>query len=124
VYIIATIDKNHPLPHGFQLSELERTGRVIELNRNRIVLPDKAFDGYDFKLDNLPTPQQFNRIAIPIGEASKTAQKVIVPFDQIVPDLSNWWQGDSRAGIAAAIGKVGAEEHLYFELGKGTTHRG
>ena len=124
VHIIATIDKNHPLPHGFQLSELERTGRVIEFNKNRIVLPDKAFGGYQFELDNLPTTEQFNRIAIPIGEASKTAQKVIVPFDQIVPDLSKWWQEDSGKGVSAPIGRFGAQDHLFFEFGQSTAHHG
>ncbi len=124
VHIIATIDKNHPIPHGFQLSELERTGRVIEFKKNRIVLPDKAFGGYQFELDNLPTPEQFNRIAIPIGEASKTAQKVIVPFDQIVPDLSKWWQDYSGKGVSAAIGRFGAQDHLFFEFGQSTAYHG
>ncbi|MCH8013522.1 MAG: hypothetical protein IH823_01840, partial [Candidatus Dadabacteria bacterium] len=124
VHIIATLDKNHPIPHGFQLSELERTGRVIEFNKNRIVLPDKAFWGYQFELDNLPSPEQFNRIAIPIGEASKTAQKVIVPFDQIVPDLSKWWQDYSGKGVSAPIGRFGAQDHLFFEFGQSTAHHG
>jgi hypothetical protein len=43
LYVLATVDTEQPLPHGFNLADLERTATIITWNGERFVWQDEDF---------------------------------------------------------------------------------
>src|SRR6185437_16620992 len=72
-------------------------------------------------LDAPPPVDTATRLIQKIGEAARTAKRVEVPFEFIVPEPESWWTGDSRSGIDVPLGKAGATKRQNLELGKGTS---
>jgi len=120
VHVLATIDKNQPKPHGLEHAELFRTGTVFDFDDNRFIWQDSDFKNCALQFDQLPPTELFNQIVFSVTEGSKEAQKVEVPFETIAPAFSNWWESNTRDGLIAPIGKLGADDQLLFDLGKGT----
>ncbi|MBL7065835.1 MAG: DUF87 domain-containing protein [Anaerolineae bacterium] len=119
VYVLATVDTKQPLPHGFNLADLERTATVIAWDGKRVVWQDDDFRDAILELDT-PPMARFERIVRAVGAAAKEASKVEVPFERIILPPEAWWQADTRRGIRAPIGRVGARGIQYFEVGEGT----
>jgi len=120
VYVLATVDTEQPLPHGFNLADLERTATIITWNGERFVWQDEDYRDAILELDAPPPMEQFERIVKAVGAAAKEASRVEVPFERIAPPPEQWWQADTRRGIRAPIGRVGARGIQYFEVGEGT----
>jgi S-DNA-T family DNA segregation ATPase FtsK/SpoIIIE len=55
-----------------------------------------------------------------VGERSKDANRVEVPFEYVAPRPIEVWTADSRNGLGVAIGRAGATKRQVFELGRGT----
>jgi ABC-type branched-subunit amino acid transport system ATPase component len=122
VYAVILADTDKPLPHGFNLADLERVSTVIAWDGKRFVWQDEDFKDCQLELDTPPSAELFNRIITTVGEAAKEASKVEVPFERIAPPQAEWWTGDSRNGLRIALGPSGARKVQYLDLGKGTTH--
>jgi len=116
VYVLATVDTMQPRPHGLNLADLERNATVISHNGARFTWEDEIFHRCLLELDRLPPNAQFDRIVKIMGEAARDASKVEVPFDKFALHETEWWKGDSRAGIKVPIGQVGSRKIQYFEL--------
>jgi hypothetical protein len=122
VHVIATIDKNQPVPYGFRIEDLERTGIVIDFDKDRFVWRDEDFGKCNLYLDALPSNEIFNLVIEAISEGTKQLKNVEVPFEKFLLDQEKWWRSDSRTGLVAPIGKSGADEVVNFDLGRGTAH--
>ena len=120
VYVLATVDTEQPLPHGFNLADLERTATVVAWDGQRFVWQDDDFRDATLEMDAPPPMEQFERLVRAVGAAAKEASKVEVPFKRIIPPPEAWWQAETRRGIRAPIGRVGARGIQYFEIGEGT----
>lgn len=120
VYVIVTVDTEQPMPHGFNLADLERTATVIKHDGSRFVWDDDDFRDCQLELDSPPEPAIFDRIIKAVGEGAKSASRVEVPFERIAPPPAEWWQASSRDGISVALGRSGASKQQMLELGKGT----
>ncbi len=120
VYVLATVDTEQPLPHGFNLADLERTATVIAWHNGHFVWQDEDFRDATLELDSPPPMEQFERIVKAVGAAAVEASVVEVPFEKVVPPPEDWWQADTRKGIKAPIGRVGARGIQYFDVGQGT----
>ncbi|MCX7840296.1 MAG: FtsK/SpoIIIE domain-containing protein, partial [Anaerolineae bacterium] len=122
VYAVILVDTDKPIPHGFNLADLERVSTVIawDATQKRFVWQDEDFKDCLLELDTPPDVELFNRIIRTVGEAAKEASKVEVPFERIAPPQSEWWTGDSRNGLRVALGPSGARKVQYLDLGKGT----
>ena len=119
VYTLITVDTEQPLPHGFNLADLERTATVITWDGQRFVWQDRDFKDCLLELDEAPPADLFNRIIPAIGTAAKEASRVEVPFERIVPGPELWWRGDTRDGLIALLGRAGATKVQALNLGKG-----
>lgn len=123
VYLICTIDADLPLPYGFNLADLLRTGSVIEATGNdKFVWKVAELDQLDLVLDTPPPTDQFNRIISPIGELAKKRDRVEVPFGKVMPSKQVWWSDNTSLELKAPLGRRGAREIQYLELGQGTQH--
>jgi len=120
VYVICTIDAELPLPYGFNLGDLLRTGSVIETNDgNDFTWKVGELEKLGLRLDKPPAPERFNKILPPAP-----ANRVEVPFEKICPPESEWWKGDTRLEINVPLGRKGAREKQFLVFGKDTAHHG
>src|SRR6185436_6303659 len=55
-----------------------------------------------------------------VGEASKQAARVEVPFSYISPPPEKVWTGSAARGFEVPIGRAGATRRQVFSLGRGT----
>lgn len=123
VYLICTIDADLPLPYGFNLADLLRTGSVIEATAaDKFVWRVSGLDQLGLVLDTPPSTTQFNKIINPIGELARAGDRVEVPFEKVMPEKSEWWTGNTGLDLKAPLGRRGAREIQQFELGHGTEH--
>ena len=125
VYVICTVDSEAPLPYGFNLSDLQRTGSVIEANeRGEFIWKVAELEKLGLHLDKPPVPERFNKIISPIGEIARKGDRVEVPFEKISLPESDWWKGDASLELKVALGRKGARDSQFLEFGQGTQHYG
>lgn len=123
VYVLSTVDADLPLPYGFNLPDLLRTGSVVDCtSTDQIVWRVPELDQLGLLLDTPPPIELFHRIIHPVGEAARTGDRVEVPFKRISTPKELWWQGDSRGILKAPIGRLGARDIQYLEFGEGMKH--
>ena len=120
VYAIVLADTEKPLPHGFNLADLERASTVIAWEDERWVWEDDDFRDLTLELDAPPPPELFSKIVKTIGEASLEAGNVEVPFGRIAPPQEQWWQASSEEGVRVPLGPIGARKVQYLNVGQGT----
>ncbi|MCP4211671.1 MAG: AAA family ATPase [Halieaceae bacterium] len=120
VYAVVLADTEKPMPHGFDLADLERASTVIAWDGERWVWDDEDFRDLTLELDAPPPPQLFSQIVKAVGEASLEAGNVEVPFERIAPSPEAWWQASSEEGMHVPLGPIGARRVQYLDLGQGT----
>ncbi|MBS1253336.1 MAG: ESX secretion system protein EccC [Anaerolineales bacterium] len=120
VYTLITVDTQQPLPHGFNLDDLERTSTVIAWNGERFVWEDDDFRDCTLELDTPPDAELFDHIVSTVGKAAAEAGRVEVPFERIAPAKDVWWTETSDDGLRAPLGLSGARRQQYLDLGHGT----
>jgi len=119
VHVLLTWDAEAKLPYGVNPADLMRTATVIAYD-GRFVWQDVDFRDCRLTLDSPPPTPLFDRVVSLVGPAAVEASKVEVPFEKVAPPPEAWWQADSRYGLKAPIGVVGADQVQYLDLGKGT----
>lgn len=120
VYAVVLVDTDQPLPHGFNLADLEAMAHVVMRGPTRFVWQNPEFATMPLDLDGPPPREIFEHLISDIGAAAKEASKVEVPFDKIVPLAAEWWRSDSASGLEVPIGRAGARELQHFQVGEGT----
>jgi hypothetical protein len=119
VYAIVLADTTKPLPYGFNLADLEQASTVIAWDGQRFVWQDEDFKDCLLELDGPPPTDLYDCVLPVVGAAAKEASRVEVPFERIAPLPELWWRGDSRGGLVAPLGRVGATKVQVLDLGKG-----
>ncbi|HJQ32358.1 MAG TPA: FtsK/SpoIIIE domain-containing protein [Pyrinomonadaceae bacterium] len=146
VYTVLVRDTAKAAPHGFNFADLEQSAHIIEYpgaeqaggraaaggvwraGADGFVWKNKAVEGYAFALDRPPAAELSRAIVKTVGEKSKDAMRVEVPFDKLLrlaevsADPQCLWQADTRDGIRIPLGPKGAKKLQYLTLGKGTEH--
>ena len=120
VYTLVSVDPRLPMPHGFQLEDLERAGAILVWQGNRLAWQDPDFLQVPLELDPPPPDPLCNRLLQEIGKAAVVAKRVEVPFSWVAPPPEKLWSSDASSGIEVPIGRCGATRRQYFRLGQGT----
>jgi hypothetical protein len=120
VTTLITVDTRQPLPHGFDLADLEDAGAVLVWHDGRFVWKDDDFGPYPLTLDTVPDDALANRLLERIGEAARYGRRVEVPFEFIAPAAQAWWTSNSQLGLSVALGRSGATRRQHLDLGQGT----
>jgi energy-coupling factor transporter ATP-binding protein EcfA2 len=120
VYAVILIDTEKPLPHGFNIAELEQSATVLEWDGQRFVWKDEDYEPWLLQLDTPPDKALFDRIIQTVGEQAVEASKVEVPFERIAPTQEEWWTQQTTKGLIIPLGPTGARKVQTLDLGQGT----
>jgi hypothetical protein len=120
VFTLMSIDTRQPLPKGFDLADLSSSCTHLLWNGPGFVWKDADFVSYPLTLETVPPDTLVSAILEKVGEAARAGQRVQVPFEYIAPSPQDWWTGDTRAGVHVALGRCGATQRQYLDLGHGT----
>jgi ABC-type multidrug transport system fused ATPase/permease subunit len=121
VYTLLSVDPRQRLPREFHLADLERQAIRLAWREDRFVVEHPDFGLLPLEAGSPPPASQFTEIVRCVGEHSRDADRVEVPFSAIAPEADAWWTGDSRAGIDVPLGRAGAMKFQHLQLGKGTS---
>ncbi len=121
VFTLVLVDTAQPAPYGFNMADLERVSTVLRWNGPRCVWEGPDFGQCQLDLDAPPDKDVTELILKTVGEGSKEASRVEVPFARIAPRAEEWWAAESRDGLHIPLGPIGARKVQYLDLGKGTS---
>ncbi len=120
VYTLVTHDPKAPVPQGFNLADLEHASINLQWKDGAFVWKDGDLAQFPLDVETPPALDEVTRLVRLVGERSKDANRVEVPFSYVAPRPIEIWTGSTRNGISVAIGRAGATKRQYLELGKGT----
>jgi S-DNA-T family DNA segregation ATPase FtsK/SpoIIIE len=124
VHTLIQWDLRQPLPQGPAPEELrKRTVRAATTDHG-FELPDWRRPGIRLLLDAPPPAERATDFLHKVGRGGKDANRVEVPFEQVVPADAEIWTGDTTRELRVAIGRTGATKLQYLEIGQGTRQHG
>jgi len=131
VYVILSVDRKQPMPHGFRLDDLTRFCTVIEgtMEAGFIWRPNvhgwpeaavrwatDVLDRGRVTLDERPVPKIVEEIARSTEQSAIDRKGVRVPFSRFAP--KELWTEKTVHGVATPIGRAGNKDQM-FALGAG-----
>ncbi len=121
IYTFVMIDTRVPMPHGVDRRDLEDACVCLEWDGREFKWNDPEFSRFPIHLDMAPVSERMTGFLQKIGANTLKALRVEVPYQMILPPSNQWWTTESRTGLAAPLGRAGARQHQWLELGKGTS---
>ncbi len=121
IYTFVMVDLKQPMPHGFNLADLEKVCTCLYWEKDRFLWEDSDFGEFPLTLSTSPEPARCTELLKQVGDEAVRSSKVEVPFEWIMPVRDTWWNGDTANGIRVPIGRFGAQGKQYLELGLGTS---
>lgn len=122
VFTLATVDTAEAQRHRYVPSELEDNSVLVESDNGRFIWRDPLFQQGDLELDTPPEPETLQRLLGELGKHAKSASRVEVPFDRVVPAADDWWSSTTARGITVPIGRHGASKIQTLELVDASPH--
>lgn len=120
VCTLVGVDTAAPLPRDFRLADLEQVAFNLVWKDGQFSPKDPAFAPFPLALDRPPSSSEVAAVVKRVGEASKQASRVEVPFSYISPPPDKWWTGSTKSGFEVPIGRAGATRRQVLALGRGT----
>jgi hypothetical protein len=120
VCVLVTADTRAAMPRDFNIADLEAVSYTMAWKDGKFVPKDPVLAPLPPVMDRPPDPATVAAIAQRIGQASKEAVRVEVPFDYIAPKPAEVWTASAAKGFDVAVGRAGATRKQAFSLGRGT----
>ncbi|MCU0705908.1 MAG: hypothetical protein MUF18_18220, partial [Fimbriiglobus sp.] len=120
VCTLVGVDTAAPVPRDFRLADLEQVAFNLLWKEGQFTPKDPALAPFPLTLDVPPSSSDVAAIVRRVGEASKQASRVEVPFSYIAPSPEKVWAGSTARGFEVPIGRAGATRRQLFSLGRGT----
>ncbi len=136
VYVILSVDRKQPMPHGFRLEDLTRFCTVLEGTMKSGFLwrpnvhgwPEGAarwatdvLDRGRVTLDERPAPKIVEQIARATEQGAIDRQEVKVPFSRFTP--KELWSEKTGRGIVTPIGRAGNKDQMFaLSVGADAVH--
>lgn len=123
VYMLIAADMKLKMPRNFEISDLKAQATTLtwDAAAGQFRWQFEDLKRLPLKVEQPPNDDCFTAIVKTVGKFAKDASRVEVPFESIVPPVSDWWTFDSRGGIDVPLGRAGANKFQYMRLGKGTS---
>ncbi|MGH9677509.1 MAG: FtsK/SpoIIIE domain-containing protein, partial [Candidatus Acidiferrum sp.] len=118
-FLIAT-DDDRPLPREFSYGNLPAAVR-LQWHSQRFRWEDPDFAPFPLELEAAPPPAIAESLLDQIGEATKLARRVEVPFEYIAPPEDQYWTGNCSSALHVPLGRAGAGGKQVLALGQGTS---
>src|SRR4029077_4170452 len=80
-----------------------------------------AFERLPLALDKPPVAYRFHDVIRAAGRGAKDSTNVGVLVEQVAPEESDYWKGDSGKELVVPIGRAGARRLQPVRLGRGTS---
>ena len=120
VFTLIHWDQRSALPQDFVPDELRKNSLCLVRNDRGFELANWSSPGMKLIFDPPPPPEFATDFLHRIGEGSKNANRVEVPFAQIAPAESEMWTEETAELLRVPIGRSGATKMQYLEIGSGT----
>lgn len=120
VFTLIHWDQRHELPHEFIPDELRKNSIRITVQEDSYLLAGRFFPGTKLLLDTPPSPQFATEFLRQIGQSSKDANRVELPFDCIAPAQGERWSKNTAEELRVPIGRSGATKLQELAIGRGT----
>ncbi len=120
VYTLVSVDTKGAMPQGFQLADLENVSMVLDYEGGRFAWKDAQLKRFPLTVEKPPPQEQLTRLVKWVGERSRDANRVEVPFEFVAPKPEEVWKSNSAKSIKVPIGRAGATKRQFMELGLGT----
>ena len=114
------VDTAVALPRDFRLADLEQVSLNLQWKEGLFHAADPALAPFPLTLDRPPPAGDIVTIVRQIGEASRNAARVEVPFEFIAPTPDQVWMASTQTGFNIPIGRSGATKRQVLSLGRGT----
>ncbi|QEL14937.1 FtsK/SpoIIIE domain-containing protein [Limnoglobus roseus] len=120
VCTLVSVDTKAAMPRDFRLADLEQAAFNLVWKDGKFALTDPVLAAYPLTLDPPPTNTDMATIVRKVGEASRDAAKVEVPFEFIMPKPDMIWKSSSAKSFDVPVGRSGATKKQMFMVGRGT----
>ena len=120
VFTLIHWDQRSTLPQDFVPDELRKSSVCLIRNERGFELANWRSPGVQLVFDPPPPPEFATDFLQRIGEDSKDANRVEVPFEQIAPAEADIWKEETTELLRVPIGRSGATKLQYLEIGSGT----
>jgi ABC-type multidrug transport system fused ATPase/permease subunit len=124
VYTLIQWDQRQAPPQEFVPDELRKNSVCLTHNENGFRLSLWHPPGTKLLLDPPPAPEIATRFLHQMGESGKDSGRVEVPFEQVAPADSEFWQEDTTDELRVPIGRSGATKLQHLAIGKATRQHG
>ena len=121
VFALVSVDARVPLPHGFNLSDLEQQCLNLIWKNEKFTFKDEVLSQFELALDAPTEAPITTRLVNAIGSQAKNASRVEVPFDFV--RLLRTKSGTTTVGASSCRSASGAASRAW-RLGRGTAQHG
>ncbi|QDU20274.1 protein kinase domain-containing protein [Urbifossiella limnaea] len=120
VCVLVGVDARAAMPRDFVLSDLEAPSLVLNWKDGRFSPKEPALAPFPLTVDAPPDAATVAQLVRRVGQASKDAVRVEVPFEYIAPKPDEVWTKSAAKGFDVPVGRAGATRRQAFVLGRGT----
>ena len=120
VYTLIHWDHRHTAPVDFFPEELRKSSVCVNGSGDHFALANPFLSGTRVLLDAPPDTEFATEFLHKVGEASRGANRVEVPFTQVAPPENEIWTEETADELRVPIGRSGATKLQYLAIGKGT----
>jgi energy-coupling factor transporter ATP-binding protein EcfA2 len=121
VYTLILADPASKLPAGLTLEDLERHSLTLIETESGLRVASEPLSRLPLTLESPPDDDFLSRMVRRVGELSKDAGRVEVPFQKITPTADNMWSESCAKELRVPLGRAGATKLQYLTLGRGTS---
>lgn len=120
VFTLMSIDTSIKFPTDYPLDELLNGAVHLDWSADRLHWKYPLFEKLPLQIDQLPAKDRLNDMLRHMGEQSREASKVEVPFDVVAPEPEDMWSQSCADELVIPVGRAGANQLQSLRLGKGT----
>jgi S-DNA-T family DNA segregation ATPase FtsK/SpoIIIE len=124
VYTLIQWDQRQAPPQEFVPDELRKNSVCLTYAEGSFELSGRRAPGTKLFLDPPPPSETATHFLHQLGESSKDSSRVEVPFEQVAPADSDFWQEETADELRVPIGRSGATKLQYLAIGKATRQHG
>ena len=121
VFTLLHLDRRHALPPGLRVEDLEARSTTLTYDDGAFTWKDDAFRTLPVEPEQCPPDDFVTPVLHQVGEASRDATRVEVPFDVISPDDDAMWSRSSAKELRVPLGRAGATKLQDLVIGPGTS---
>ncbi|WP_161967397.1 FtsK/SpoIIIE domain-containing protein [Fimbriiglobus ruber] len=124
VCTLVGVDTRATLPRDFRLEDLEQVALTLNWANGKFHPQNEALAAFPLAIEAPPPSDAVAAIVRKVGQASKDAARVEVPFEYIAPAPDKVWTASAAKGFEIPIGRAGATRRQIMSLGRGTAQHG